>query len=331
MAKEGLSTVANPQNHNNRLHNRLTFRQLQVFQAVYRLRSYSRAAEFIGLTQPAVSAQVRQLEQALDQPLFDYSGRHLHVTEAGESVARAIERIFDELNHLEMELSEISGNLRGELKISTVSSAQYVIPWILARFQKAHPNIQVKLQVVNRDKAIQSLTQQHYDLAVLSMVSPQKELNFIPFLANQLVPVLPSHHALAAEKTLTPEQFLAEPLLVRESGSGTRIVVDEYYTQVRITPSRLQELGSLEAIKMALQESMGVAIVPWVAVRNELANGQLVSPSIRGLPLKRSWSLAYSQQRPLPPTAQAFCQFVSLHLAELEENFGLDAYESAQH
>lgn len=312
-----------------RLLNRLTFRQLQIFQAVFRLRSYSKAAEFIGLTQPAVSAQIKQLEQALEQTLFDYSGRTLHVTPAGESLARTIERIFDELNHLEMELSDMSGNLRGELKISTVSSAQYVIPWLLARFRKAHPDIQVKLQVVNRDQAIQSLMQQRFDLAILSMVSPQRDLGFIPFLANQLIPVVPQQHRLAAQSSISPDDFLDIPLLVRESGSGTRIVVDDYYTQVRVTPRQLIELGSLEAIKAALEENMGVSILPWVAVRRELQQGSLVSPQVKGLPLKRSWSLAYSQLRPLPPTAQAFCQFVNLHLAELEENFGLFAYENA--
>lgn len=307
-----------------RLLNRLTFRQFQVFQAVYRLRSYSKAAEFIGLTQPAVSAQIKQLEQALDQPLFDYSGKTLHVTPAGESLATAIDRIFDELNHLEMQISDMRGSLKGELKISCVSSAQYVIPWLLARFREAHPDIQVKLQVVNRKQAIQSLEQHRYDLAIVSMSSPHKDLSFFPFLTNQLVPVIPSQHPLAKESSIAPEMFLNEPLLVRESGSGTRVVVDDYYTQVRVTPRLLIELGSLEAIKAGLEQNMGVSILPWVAVRRELRQGSLVSPQIKGLPLRRSWSLVHNQSRPLPPTARAFSQFVSNHLAELEANFEID-------
>lgn len=304
--------------------NRLTFRQFQVFQAVHRLRSYSKAAEFIGLTQPAVSAQIRQLEQVLDQTLFDYSGKTLHITPAGESLARAIEHIFDELNHLQMQLSEMSGNLRGELKISSVSSAQYVMPWLLARFREAHPEIQVKLQIVNRTQAIQSLEQQRYDLAILSMVTPQKDLSFIPFLTNQLIPVVTARHPLAHQQVVSPEAFLDQPLLVRESGSGTRAVVDDYYTQVRVTPRQLVELGSLEAIKAGLEQNMGVSILPWVAVRRELQRGNLASPQVKGLPLRRSWSLAHSRLRPLPPTAQAFCQFVSQHLAELEQAFEIN-------
>lgn len=306
-----------------RLLNRLTFRQFQVFQAVYRLRSYSKAADFIGLTQPAVSAQIKQLEQALDQPLFDYTGKTLHVTAAGESLSTAVERIFDELNHLEMQLSDMRGSLKGELKISTVSSAQYVIPWLLARFREAHPDIQVKLQVVNRTQAIQSVEQHRYDLAILSMATPHKDLGFFPFLTNQLVPVVPAQHFLASQPTIAPEMFLNEPLLVRESGSGTRVVVDEYYTQVRVTPRLLIELGSLEAIKAGLEQNMGVSILPWVAVRRELQQGTLKSPQIKGLPLRRSWSLVHNQSRPLPPTAQAFSQFVSNHLAELEAAFDI--------
>ena len=329
MNNDDTSNRSTTLNKGERLFSRLTFRQLQIFQAVFRLRSYSKAAEFIGLTQPAVSAQIRQLEQALDQTLFNYSGRTLHTTPAGESLAQAIKRIFDEFNHLEMELSDMRGSLRGELKISCVSSAQYVMPWLLARFRKAHPDIQVKLQVVNRIQAIDSVMAQRSDLSILSMVSPQRDLGFIPFLANQLVPVIPCEHALAQQSHITPDILLEQPLLVRETGSGTRTVVDDYYTQVRVTPKQLIELGSLEAIKAALAENMGVSILPWVAVRRELAEASLVSPAVKGLPLKRSWSLAYSQLRPLPPTAQAFCQFVNLHLAELEETFGLDAFEKS--
>lgn len=329
MHNHDLSKRSTSLSKNARIFNRLTFRQLQIFQAVFRLRSYSKAAEFIGLSQPAVSAQIRQLEQAMEQTLFSYSNRTLHTTPAGESLAQVIERIFDELNHLEMELSDMRGSLRGELKISCVSSAQYVIPWLLARFRKAHPDIQVKLQVVNRNQAIESLMEQRFDLAILSMISPQRDLGFIPFLANQLIAVIPHTHELAKQSQITPDIFLEQPLLVRESGSGTRIVVDDYYTQVRVTPKQLIELGSLEAIKAALDENMGVSIMPWVAVRRELQEGSLVSPTVKGLPLKRSWSLAYSQLRPLPPTAQAFCQFVNLHLAELEETFGLYAFENA--
>lgn len=318
------SSLRNPNNPKTaRLLNRLTFRQFQVFQAVYRLRSYSKAAEFIGLTQPAVSAQIKQLEQALEQPLFEYSGKILHSTPAGESLSKAVERIFYELNHLEMQLSDMRGSLKGELKISTVSSAQYVIPWLLARFRDAHPDIQVKLQVVNRTQAIQSVEQHRYDLAILSMATPHRDLSFFPFLTNQLVPVIPAQHALAKQTAISPEAFLDEPLLVRESGSGTRVVVDDYYTQVRVTPRLLIELGSLEAIKAGLEQQMGVSILPWVAVRRELQQGSLVSPQVKGLPLRRSWSLVHNQSRPLPPTAQAFSQFVSNHLAELEAAFDI--------
>lgn len=315
--------------HAIRLVNRLTFRQLQIFQAVYRLRSYSKAAESIGLTQPAVSAQIKQLEQILGQSLFEYTGRFLHVTVAGESVARAINQIFDQLNRLEMQLSDLSGSLRGELRINMVSSMQYVMPWLISRFTKLHPDIQVRLHVVNRDKAIESLKQQQSDLAVLSMIRSEKDLSFLPFLANQLIAVVAAHHPLAKHDELSPEQLLAEPLLIRELGSGTRKVVDEYYTQVRVTPFKLLELGSLEAIKSGLEELMGVSILPWVSVRKELQQGSLKSPMVRGLPLRRSWSLVHNQLRPLPATAQAFSQFVQQQLAELEEGFGVAAFEQA--
>lgn len=301
--------------------NRLTFRQLQVFEAVHRMRSYSRAAEFLGLTQPAVSAQIRQLEQALDQPLFEYAGKTLHITQAGQSLAASVKAVFGEINRLQMSLSEMSGSLKGELKLSSVTSAQYIMPWLIRRFSDLHPEIHIQLCVANRAQALQRLEQQRDDLTILGMAPRHKHMEFLPFLENHLIPVLPSAHPLACRKRLTPEEFLSNPLLVREGGSGTRDIVDEYCTHIRVTPEQTIELGSIEAIKAGLAQEMGVAILPWVSVRRALKQGDLVRPAVRGLPLRRSWSLVHSQQRPLSPAAQAFHEFVSSQLAAMEQAF----------
>ncbi len=150
-----------------KLLNRLTFRQLQVFRAVYERQSYSRAAETLGLTQPAVSAQIRQLEQALGQPLFKYAGRTLHMLPAADALANSAQSIFEQVSRLQMSLSDLAGTIHGELNLAAVSTAQYVVPHLLARFRAHYPNVQIRLQVCNRAQALARLTEQRDDLVIM--------------------------------------------------------------------------------------------------------------------------------------------------------------------
>ncbi|MFG1488984.1 LysR family transcriptional regulator, partial [Oceanospirillum sp. HFRX-1_2] len=180
----------------NKLTGRLTFRQLQVFKAVYELRSYSKAGELLGLTQPAVSSQVRQLEQALEQPLFEYVGRRLFTTAAAERMAESINHIFIELSNLQTDLGALKGNVAGELRLVAVSTAQYMVPYLLRGFLDLHPKISVSVKVVNRATALQRLNDNNDDLIIMGMVPVDRALVSLPFLDNELVPVVPDDHPL---------------------------------------------------------------------------------------------------------------------------------------
>ena len=202
--------------------NRLTFRQLQVFQAVHRQQSYSRAAEQLGLTQPAVSAQIRQLEQALEQPLFKYAGKTLHVLPAADALAASVQSIFGQVSSLQMELSELAGTIRGELNLAAVSTAQYVVPHILARFRARYPEVQVRLRVCNRGQALERLAERRDDLVIMGMVPEDANLAFMPILDNEMIPVVWPGHPLLTADAPTLEDFTRYYVLMREPGSGTR-------------------------------------------------------------------------------------------------------------
>ncbi|GGO78552.1 transcriptional regulator [Marinobacterium nitratireducens] len=301
--------------------NRLSFRQLQVFAAVYRLKGYSRAATELGLTQPAISAQVRQLEQALGQPLFDYVGKKLYTTAAGEQVARSVQQVFGELENLQMQLSELEGTVWGTLNLAAVSTAQYVVPHLLAGFLKQYPKVDVKLKVVNRAQAIERLAENHDDLVIMGMVPEDRSLTFMPFLDNELIPVLPRGHALAGRKDLTLADFLEYPLLLREQGSGTRKALEAFCVEQRLQLNGIMELGSNAAVKHGVLAGLGVAVMPRLSVQLELENGLLEQAELAGFPLRRSWCTVYPRSKHLTPVAEAFLTYVQDNLKPIKAQF----------
>jgi len=301
--------------------NRLTFRQLQVFQAVHRQQSYSRAAEQLGLTQPAVSAQIRQLEQALEQPLFKYAGKTLHVLPAADALAATVQSIFGQVSSLQMELSELAGTIRGELNLTAVSTAQYVVPHILARFRARYPEVQIRLHVCNRGQALERLAERRDDLVLMGMVPDDANLAFMPVLDNEMIPVVWPGHPLLSDDRPTFEDFARHYVLMREPGSGTRTAFEEYASRERVSLAHTIELGTNEAIKQGVMAHLGVSVLPRLAVQLELASGLLASPALPGFPLKRSWCAVYPKDRYPTPVTELFMRFLRELLPELNAHF----------
>lgn len=217
-----------------KLISRLTFRQLQVFKAVYELQSYSKAGERLGLTQPAVSSQIRQLEQAIGQPVFEYVARRLFCTAAGERLAQSIGHIFIELSNLQTDLAAMKGDVAGELRLVAVNTAQYMVPYLLRAFLNLHPHVTVSVKVVNRSTALQRLSDNNDDLVIMGMVPTDRPLVSLPFLDNELVPVVPEGHPLLNASILDAQDFLDSHLLVREPGSGSRLALEQHCQQARL-------------------------------------------------------------------------------------------------
>lgn len=299
--------------------NRLSFRQLQVFRTVYATQGYSRAAHELGLTQPAVSAQIRQLEQAIGQPVFEYVGKKLYVTAAGEQLARHVSSIFEDLERFQMELATLQGQIRGDLRLSAVSTAQYVVPYLLKGFLEQFPQVTVHMQVINRIQAMERLNSNHDDLVIMGMVPESRSLNILPFLDNLLVPVARADHSMLTRSKLPAQTFLDAGLLLRERGSGTRHALEGWCSRHHYQLNPKLELGSNDAIKHGVLAGLGVAVLPRLSVSSELRLGELAIPGIEGFPLRRSWSVVYPTGKHPTPVMRAFMDHVKNSTKHLQQ------------
>ena len=289
---------------------RITFRQLQVFNEVCDLRSYSRAAEEMSLTQPAVSLQIRQLEELVGQPLFDYVGKKLYMTEAAEALQRASRDIFDRLENLDMQLSDLLGSLQGQLKLAVESSAKYFVPHLFAAFKRLHPEVNLQLTVVNRAQAVRRLSDNRDDLVIMSMVPLDMGLEFLPFLNNPIIAVAPPDHPLSQRESLQLQELEPFTLLMREQGSGTRRACEEYFKDKRVHFKQTLEVASTDAQRECAVAGLGVALLTRHAVSLELATGLLRELPVEELPLYRSWCVVQAKAKRLSPVAHAFVGFI---------------------
>lgn len=303
---------------------RITFRQLQVFNEVCDLRSYSRAAEEMSLTQPAVSLQIRQLEELIGQPLFDYVGKKLYMTEAAEALQLASRDIFGRLENLDMQLSDMLGSLQGQLKLAVESSAKYFVPHLFAAFKRQHPEVNLQLTVVNRAQAVRRLSDNRDDLVIMSMVPQDMGLEFLPFLNNPIVAVVPADHPLCALGPLRLQDLEPYTLLMREQGSGTRMACEEYFKEKRVHFNHTLEVASNESQRECAVAGLGVALLTRHAVSLELATGLLRELPVEELPLYRSWCVVQAKAKRLSPVAHAFLDFIRserLQISALVERF----------
>ena len=309
---------------------RITLRQLRVFNEVCDLRSYSRAAEEMSLTQPAVSLQIRQLEELIGQPLFDYVGKKLYMTEAAEALQLASRDIFGRLENLDMQLSDMQGSLQGQLKLAVESSAKYFVPHLFAAFKRQHPEVNLQLTVVNRAQAVRRLSDNRDDLVIMSMVPQDMGLEFLPFLNNPIIAVAPADHPLCHQGPLHLQDLVPYTLVIREPGSGTRLACEEYFKEKRVHFNQTLEVASTESQRECAIAGLGVALLTRHAVNLELATGLLRELPVNELPLYRSWCAVQAKAKRLSPVAHAFLGFIRserLQISALVERF--DGHVSA--
>ncbi|MFK7701225.1 LysR family transcriptional regulator [Pseudomonas caspiana] len=298
---------------------RMTLRQLRIFNEVCDLRSYSRAAEEMSLTQPAVSLQIRQLEELVGQPLFEYVGKKLYLSEAAEALQSASRDIFGRLENLDMQLTDMQGSLQGQLKLAVESSCKYFIPHLFAAFKRNYPDVVLSLTVVNRAQVIRRLSDNRDDLVVMSMVPQDMGLEFLPFLNNPIVAVAPPDHPLCDARALALKDLEPYPLLIRENGSGTRKACEEYFKDKRVHFTTTIEMSAHEAQRESVLAGLGIAMLTRHAVSLELATGMLKELPVAELPLYRSWCVVQAKDRRLSPVAHAFQAFIRTERAQISQ------------
>jgi DNA-binding transcriptional LysR family regulator len=302
-----------------------TFRQLRVFEAVARHRSYSRAAEELHLTQPAVSIQVRQLEHHAGLPLFEQLGRRVHLTAAGEELRRYCLAVLQQFREAEEALAALKGVRGGRLSIAVISAGDYFFPRLLAEFCNRHEGVRVDLAVDNRAEVVKRLLDNATDLAVMLRPPEGSDMQAQPFAPQPQVIVASPAHPLARRRRIPLAALAGEPFIIRERGSDTRISMDEAFAERGFTPRVAMEIKSFETIKQAVMAGMGVTFLSAHTIAQELALGLLAVLRVEGLPVVRSWHVVHLARKRLPPAAAAFKQFL------LEEGATrLEAYTAAR-
>jgi DNA-binding transcriptional LysR family regulator len=289
----------------------LTLRQLSVFECVARHLSFTKAAEELHLSQPAVSMQVRQLEEAAELPLLEKVGKTLHLTEAGREVFSYARSISQQLNELDDVISDLKGLKGGHLRISVASTANSFATRLLSAFTKSLPGTSFTLDVTNRKSLLDQLANNETDLVIMGKPPEEIELHVTPFLDNPLVVIAPLDHPwVGRQKPISLKEIANETFVVREEGSGTRIAMERFFGEQGMKLKTGMEMTSNSAIKSSVEAGLGLGIVSIHTLELELESKHLAVLNVEGLPILRHWHVVHCSNKRLPPIAQAFVDFV---------------------
>lgn len=288
----------------------VTLRQLRVFEAVARHLSYSRAAQELSLTQPAVSMQVKALGEQVGLALFDQIGRRIALTDAGHELYRHAHEVARQLQAAEEALASLKGLSGGKLDIAVVSTAKYFAPQLLARFLRDHPGVQLKLSVNNREVVMRQLADNETDLAITGRPPQRMETVAEPFAPHPHVIIAPPDHPLAGKRGIALTRLAAETFVVREPGSGTRGLLERLFAENQVPLNMSLEMASNETIKQAVMAGMGISLLSLHTIGLELETGRLAVLDVKGTPIERDWHVVHLQHKHLSPVARAFKSYL---------------------
>ena len=283
----------------------LTFRQLRLFLALADTGSVSAAARAMHVTQPTASMQLKEITQAVGMPVYEVIQRRVHLTEAGHELARTARAIADEWEALQQKFDAMRGLTRGKLKVALVSTAKYFVPRLLGTFCALHPEIEISLEVLNRDGVVARLRDNLDDLYIMSTPPTDIELEDKVFLPNPLVLIASPSHPLAQRRQLPIEELGGERFILREQGSGTRMASDRHFRALQFDPSLRLELGSNEAIKQAVAGGLGIAVLSRHALEGK-AEKDVAVLDVQGFPIQSRWHVVHPKGKRLSPIAAVF-------------------------
>ena len=276
-----------------------TIHQLQIFLKVVQTQSITKASEELFMTQPAVSIQLKNLQDQFDIPLTELIGRQIYITEFGKEVAIIAERVIQELENINYKTQAFQGMLTGKLKISSTSTGKYVIPFFLTGFLEQHAGIDLVLDVTNKSRVVESLKNNEIDFALVSVLPQKLNIEEEILIDNKLY--------LMGHKTFRNED---KPLIYREEGSATRMVMEGYFETHEGKQRKRMELTSNEAVKQAVIAGIGNSIMPLIGTHNELINQEIHIIPTPGLPIQTDWRLIWLSGKTLSPVSQAFLAYV---------------------
>ena len=293
-----------------------TLNQLQIFLKIVQTQSVTKAADELNLTQPAVSIQLRNLQEQFEIPLTEVVGRKIYITDFGLEIAAAAENILNQVYAINYKTQAYKGQLSGRLKISVVSTGKYVMPYFLSQFMQQHKGVELQMDVTNKDKVVETLENNEVDFALVSILPGHIHVEKLDLLQNKLYLVGSSHQKF--KKSQDIQQIFNElPLIFREKGSGTRQTMERFLDQHNITSLKKMELTSNEAVKQALLAKLGYSIMPLIGIRNELSNNELQIIPVKGLPITTTWSLIWLKGKKHSLIAESFLNHLKAEKANI--------------
>jgi DNA-binding transcriptional LysR family regulator len=288
-----------------------TFRQLQLFLALAEKGSISAAARACHVTQPTVSMQLKELAESVGTPLYQMLGRQLVLSSAGEALLDSAKAMSDEWAVFEQKIAQLKGLTQGRLRVAVVSTAKYFVPGLLGRFCAKHPDIDIALQVLNRDGVVARLRDNRDDLSIMSMPPTDMALERRMFMPNPLVVIAPLEHRLVGKRSIALERLAPERFILREVGSGTRMACDAHFAQIGFRPNVRLELGSNEAIKQSVAAGLGLAVVSRHALNAPPSEDIVTELDVRAFPIHSNWYVLWRQPGRLSPIAGEFLSHIT--------------------
>lgn len=295
----------------------ITLHQLHIFLKVSKLKSVTKAAEEMHLTQPAISLQLKKLQEQFDIPLTEIIGRQLHLTDFGNQIAKNCENILNEIDEIKLITDDYKGIMSGHIHISVVSTGKYIIPYFIKPFLDLYPYVDITIDVSNKEKVIKDLINNESDFSLVSVVPEHLKVFSYELMDNKLYLVGRSDSELAVEKI---EDLEKVPLVFREKGSATRYAMENFLKNQDIDVKKSRTLESNEAVKQALNAGLGFSIVPLIGITKYLGKNELQIYPIDGLPLVSKWNLIHSEGKKMTPVQKEFLLFLEKNKKRIIES-----------
>lgn len=287
-----------------------TIRQLQIFSVAASHLSFARAAEKLHLTHAAISLQIKQLEEVSGTLLFERIGKRVFLTEAGEILLSHTRQILQSLKEADEALLALKGLKGGRIAVAVTSTAEYFAPGLLAEFRKTQADVRIRMLIDNRDTVSRLLTGNEVDLAIMGRPPAELDAVAVAFAPHPLVIIASTAHPLSRLPNVAVEDLADEMLIVRESGSGTRSAMEEFFHEHSVKPRIGMEMGSNEAIKQAVVAGLGISFISQHTLGLELKAERLRILKVEGTPVMRRWHIVRHKSKHLTPALAAFWDFV---------------------
>lgn len=288
-----------------------TLNQLRVFLKIVELESITKASEALHLTQPAVSIQLKNLQDQFEIPLTEVIGRKIYITEFGKEIAEAAQKILSQVDEINYKVLQHKGQIVGKLRISVVSTGKYVMPYFLTDFLAKNSGVDLLMDVTNKVTVINHLENNDVDFALVSVLPKHIGVEKIELMENKL-------YLVGKQTSETPSRLKTKsleklPLIYRENGSATRQIMEKFLSDNNIHSLKKLELTTNEAVKQSVIAGLGFSIMPLIGIKNELRNNDLAIVNIKGLPITTNWNLIWLKDKKFAPAAQAYKEFLLMN------------------